>query len=83
MSTAAAGASCLPRSITAGARLASSYAPSSLGCSADTVRSLFGRLEPRGLLARLADRGALLVWMNDQDVAARLARHRLTDALTE
>ena len=32
---------------------------------------------------RVCKVGALLVWMNDQDVAARLARHRLTDALTE
>jgi hypothetical protein len=36
-----------------------------------------------GISRRGCDVGALLVWMNDQDVAARLARHRLTDALTE
>ena len=46
----------------------------------DRAANGFCRIWPR--LAN-AEVGVLLVWMNDQDVAVRLARHRLTDALTE
>jgi hypothetical protein len=48
---------------------------------AQGTRALSPQTSSYGL--RVCEVGALLIWMNDQDVAARLARHRLTDALTE